>query len=72
MPTYDYRCRSCGHRFEAFQAITAAPLQDCPVCGERVERVIGRGTGVIFKGSGFYATDYRPSTKEADRKKSND
>lgn len=69
MPTYDYLCRACGHRFEAFQAITAAPLQDCPVCGEQVERVIGLGTGVIFKGSGFYATDYRMSAQKGEPKK---
>jgi len=60
MPTYEYRCKSCKHEFEEFQPITAEPIQDCPKCKKRkVERLIGGGAGIIFKGSGFYQTDYR-------------
>jgi putative FmdB family regulatory protein len=59
MPTYEYECKKCGHPFEAFQSITAKPLQKCPQCGGKVRRLIGRGAGIIFKGSGFYQTDYR-------------
>mgnify|MGYP001040884552 FL=1 len=59
MPTYDYECRACGHRFERFQKITDDPLKECPECGGGVERLIGGGAGLIFKGPGFHATDYR-------------
>ena len=60
MPTYEYACESCGHQFEAFQPITARPLKKCPQCAKmRLHRLIGAGGGVIFKGSGFYQTDYR-------------
>ena len=60
MPTYDYECAACGHRFEKFQSITARPVRKCPACGKyRVKRLIGNGAGIIFKGSGFYQTDYR-------------
>jgi len=60
MPTYDYQCDACGHRFEKFQSITARPVRKCPRCGESgARRLIGTGAGVIFKGSGFYQTDYR-------------
>jgi len=60
MPTYDYICESCGCEFEQFQSITAKPLRKCPKCGKReLKRLIGAGAGVIFKGSGFYQTDYR-------------
>ena len=59
MPTYDYECRRCKHTFEAFQSMTDKPLRKCPECGGRVRRLIGAGAGIIFKGSGFYATDYR-------------
>lgn len=60
MPTYDYVCERCKHEFEEFQSITAKPLRDCPKCGKRsLKRLIGAGAGVIFKGSGFYQTDYR-------------
>ena len=61
MPTYDYECTVCKHTFEAFQSIKAAPLETCPVCGNKLRRLIGGGIGVIFKGSGFYSTDYRKS-----------
>jgi putative FmdB family regulatory protein len=60
MPTYDYRCNDCGHEFEEFQSIKADPLKTCPKCQkEALERLIGPGAALIFKGSGFYLTDYR-------------
>lgn len=60
MPTYDYVCRACGHEFELFQSITAPVQRKCPKCGKlKLERLIGVGAGVIFKGGGFYETDYR-------------
>jgi len=60
MPTYDYLCQSCGHELEIFQQITAKPIKKCPSCGEMdLKRLIGTGSGVLFKGSGFYQTDYR-------------
>ena len=60
MPTYDYACKACGHRFEEFQSISSDPLKKCPECRKnKPERLIGTGAGVIFKGSGFYETDYR-------------
>jgi putative FmdB family regulatory protein len=60
MPTYEYLCENCGYEFERFQAITAKPARKCPHCGEAsLKRLIGTGSGVIFKGSGFYQTDYR-------------
>ncbi len=58
MPTYDYECTN-GHRFEAVQKMTDPKLEACPHCGARVERLIGPGAGIVFKGSGFYTTDYR-------------
>jgi putative FmdB family regulatory protein len=63
MPTYEYKCTACGHQFEQFQSITAAPIKRCPQCGKaKVKRLLGTGAGVIFKGSGFYITDYRDSS----------
>ena len=59
MPTYDYECEQCGHVFEAFQSMSASLLETCPKCEGPVHRLIGTGAGLIFKGSGFYATDYR-------------
>jgi putative FmdB family regulatory protein len=60
MPTYDYKCDACGHAFELFQSIKADPIKKCPECGKnKVKRLIGTGAGLIFKGSGFYITDYR-------------
>ena len=72
MPTYDYKCPDCGHEFEEFQTMTAKPLRKCPKCGKRrVKRLIGTGLQPIFKGSGFYETDYvkkSGSKDEADSK----
>ncbi|MGD8395020.1 MAG: zinc ribbon domain-containing protein [Candidatus Eiseniibacteriota bacterium] len=62
MPTYDYKCLDCGHTFEVFQSITADKLETCPRCGGSVERLIGAGAGLLFKGSGFYITDYRSTS----------
>jgi putative FmdB family regulatory protein len=59
MPTYEYECDHCGYKFEAFQKITEKPLDNCPKCNNTLRRLIGSGSGIIFKGSGFYATDYR-------------
>lgn len=60
MPTYDYVCENCDHRFEEFQSIKANPIKKCPACGKlKLNRLIGTGSAVIFKGSGFYQTDYR-------------
>ena len=59
MPTYDYKCLECENQFEKFQGITAPPLEECPECSGKVKRLIGAGAGLIFKGSGFYTTDYR-------------
>jgi putative FmdB family regulatory protein len=60
MPTYEYKCDACGEQFERFQSITAVPIKKCPKCGKRkVKRLLGTGAGLIFKGSGFYITDYR-------------
>jgi len=69
MPTYDYRCDGCGHEFDEFQSITAKPLRKCPACAKpKLKRLIGTGAGVIFKGSGFYETDYRSdSYKKAEK-----
>lgn len=70
MPTYEYKCRACDHRFEAFQSITEDPLEKCPKCGNySVERLISAGGGLIFKGSGFYITDYRKESYKRDAKK---
>lgn len=60
MPTYEYKCDACGTTFEKFQSMSAAPIKKCPNCGKnKVRRLIGTGAGLIFKGSGFYITDYR-------------
>jgi putative FmdB family regulatory protein len=71
MPTYDYRCDACGHAFELFQSIKAEPIKACPKCGaESARRVIGAGGGFIFKGSGFYITDYTRSKDYQEKAKS--
>jgi putative FmdB family regulatory protein len=60
MPTYDYRCDGCEHEFEEFQSIKDDPLKDCPECGKpKLRRLFGTGAAIVFKGSGFYQTDYR-------------
>ena len=60
MPTYQYECSGCGHEFEMLQSMTDKKIRKCPKCGKfKVERLIGTGTGIIFKGSGFYQTDYK-------------
>lgn len=69
MPTYSYQCKNCDHRFKKFQSMTARVLRKCPECGETaLERLIGTGAAILFKGEGFYATDYRSSSyKEAEK-----
>ena len=69
MPTYEYECDKCGITFERFQKITEEPIKKCPECGGPVRRLIGAGAGVIFKGSGFYATDYRSESYKREEKK---
>ncbi len=70
MPTYEYQCRNCGHELEEFQSMTEPPLTRCPVCGmECLARILGGGSGLIFKGTGFYVTDYRKPSPPAPAKK---
>lgn len=73
MPTYEYRCKSCKHTFEVFHSMTADPVLICPECGNGVERLIGSGAGPIFKGKGFYQTDYKNnSSASASKSKAKD
>ena len=67
MPTYDYKCTQCGHDFEMFQSMSESHIKECPECGGNVRRLVGGGSGLIFKGSGFYLTDY---VKGKEQKKS--
>lgn len=69
MPTYEYECPKCNHVFEVFQSMTEERIKKCPKCGGKVKRLIGTGAGVIFKGSGFYETDYRSSDYQSAAKK---
>ena len=72
MPTYEYKCDACGGKFELFQSIKAQPARKCALCGaSKVRRLIGAGAGIIFKGSGFYKTDYRSDSykKAAEKEK---
>ncbi len=72
MPTYDYVCKKCDHQWELFQSMKDNPIRKCPSCGKlKAKRVIGPGAGIIFKGSGFYQTDYRSDSykKAADADK---
>ena len=62
MPTYEYECHACGHAFERFQGINEDPIRICPECSGSVRRLISSGGGLVFKGPGFYATDYRSGT----------
>jgi putative FmdB family regulatory protein len=68
MPTYDYRCLSCKHQYEVVQKMSDPPRKRCPKCGKKVERLIGAGAGLLFKGSGFYITDYRSAEYQAKAK----
>ncbi len=69
MPTYQYLCNGCGHEFEKFQSIKASSLRKCPECSKmQLNRLIGAGGGIIFKGSGFYQTDYRTESYKAGEK----
>ena len=70
MPTYEYVCHDCHKEFEEFQSITAPPLKTCPFCGGKVERKISAGGGLLFKGSGFYITDYKNNNNNGNGKKS--
>jgi putative FmdB family regulatory protein len=75
MPTYDYECDACGHTFEEFQSISADVLVKCPECGKKkLRRLFGTGAAIVFKGSGFYQTDYRSDSYKkgaaADKKSS--
>jgi len=65
MPTYEYECRECSYTFEAFQSINDEPLKTCPLCGGSIKRLIGGGSGIIFKGPGFYITDSRKAQSAA-------
>ena len=72
MPTYEYACGACDHKFEEYQSITAKPIRKCPECGKRsVERLLSGGAGFLFKGSGFYITDYRSDSYKQAAKKEN-
>ncbi len=63
MPTYEYECLSCKHKFEILQSITAKPKTKCPECGKKLKKLISSTAGFIFKGAGFYATDYKKASK---------
>ena len=69
MPTYEYECLKCGHRFEIFQKMTDRPRKRCPKCRGKVRRLVGSGAGMIFKGTGFYVTDYRSQSYKDQKKK---
>ena len=69
MPTYDYICNKCGHTFELFQSMSETPRKTCPVCKRVVRRLVSGGSGLIFKGSGFYLTDYKNEKKPPKDKK---
>ena len=69
MPTYQYRCPTCSHEFEEFQSMSSEAITVCPACKGKTERIISGGAGLIFKGSGFYITDYRSSKYKADAAK---
>ncbi|MBI9073146.1 MAG: zinc ribbon domain-containing protein [Melioribacteraceae bacterium] len=68
MPTYDYRCKDCGHTAEVFQKMTDDHLSECPKCSGNFKRLIGSGSDPIFKGTGFYETDYKKSKSDSQKK----
>jgi putative FmdB family regulatory protein len=70
MPTYEYECDKCRKRFELFQSIKDDPIKKCPKCSGKAHRLIGGGSGIIFKGSGFYETDYKKKSGHPDSCKS--
>jgi len=73
MPTYEYKCQKCKRRFEVFQKMTDTPLTECTACQGQLKRLIGAGAGLLFKGNGFYATDYRSeSYKQAEKRAGSD
>jgi putative FmdB family regulatory protein len=73
MPTYQYKCPQCGYEFEEFQRMTDPPIEVCPACKGQTHRLVSGGAGFLFKGSGFYITDYRSSSyKEAAKKESSE
>jgi putative FmdB family regulatory protein len=65
MPTYEYECLACKHKFEILQSITSKPKTKCPKCGKKLKKLISRPAGFIFKGAGFYATDYKKLDKSS-------
>lgn len=69
MPTYEYQCLSCKHKFEILQSITDKPKSKCPKCGKKLKKLISSAAGFIFKGTGFYATDYKKISKPQDSPK---
>ena len=69
MPTYEYECQACGHSFEKIQSMTESKLKKCPECKKlKLQRLIGSGSGIIFKGSGFYETDYKKKSSAQKKK----
>jgi putative FmdB family regulatory protein len=68
MPTYTYICKDCGHKYDKLQSITTEPDKTCPQCSGEVERLIGGGIGIVFKGTGFYVTDYKKNSPNNDSK----
>ena len=71
MPTYEYQCNACGHKFEELQSMTSKPIRKCPKCGRlSVKRLLGAGAGVLVKGSGFYQTDYKSKPPKESAKES--
>ena len=69
MPTYEYECTECGQKFDVFQKMTDSFLKECPKCKGKVKRLIGSGSGMIFKGSGFFATDYKKKSQDKTNQK---